>query len=464
MGIPDISKTQMRLRWTVIQLALFLLIPIDAQAKGHAASPTFSSAVPIPAMRMTEENSTAVGQCGIVLPETFATQKVEQNRHRQLCFALQNYGFLTRYVRHKQEKTSSWGGDCCLLLVFCGHDCHRLYGHPQQTPAATNVISEVAALLAGKTVNQQPLNGGTGFSSQSKVTAHQGSDTVEQEGELPQHSLIVSKVDTAKRGEVPLSPSNGSPEQTVVSKTHLRDKHQRQGHCRRHFMSHTTRANCIGVYSIEFEAQNQSFGRFFARLALLLGAADIEAVVDIERELQQYIRAKELRALRGPALASSRQPGRTMTASANSSLLLPQQSSEAPKEKPTSSSFSAHTLNNDLRIVLEPLRSDESQVGGTDNVHFGTSAQTIQISIPSNFRARVASDGASGMSVAHPRRLRGGSSRGRISSPTGDSRKAGAASAPINSAAYCKAVSAFMSQKAELQWLQEHIFFLPHRP
>lgn len=470
----------MRLRWAVTLLLELLLAHTVASSTGENGAGRVRSTVPISILNITEENEVASGHCGIIFPGTSAAQQLGQNKQRQACFALQSYGFLTRYMKHEQNEASSWGYDVCLLLAFCGSECHRLYGHPQKTAAATNALTEVEASITGTTASNRHDGKGTSPFPAEKPSNSGTSGGSATQSESQADGLQHSVTNHPQRGALaPDSPTTtldlagDSRFNSCCTKKHC-------SKCAKHFMSHAWRVSCKGVYSLEFEAQNQGFGRFLARLALLIGAADIEEVVDIERELQEYIRAKAMRALQGNASAPSQDASAPQESSGPYQPLeeLARPSNEVSKnsafsesqERATSSTYASYAaigtsglLDNELKIVLEPLPSNGAVVGSPDNAQLDKPAPTIQISIPSNFRARFAPVTAPSFSMAHTRRLRGTSARESANLETWVGHKPFPAGSTLSSARHCKAAAALMSQRRELQWLKEFTFFLPHR-
>ncbi|CDJ34138.1 uncharacterized protein EMH_0018900 [Eimeria mitis] len=373
-------------------------------------------------------------------------------------------------MRHPQNETSLWGNDVCLLLAFCGSECHRLYGHPQKTAAAANALTEAEASITGSAASNQQDPNGIQHSSGEKAILHRSSDGSAIKSEPQTDDVQISGTNHTKRSAAAPQSQASSLELPESSRSELHNTKKHCNNCAKHFMSHAWRVRCKGVYSLEFEAQNQGFSRFLARLALLIGAADIEEVVDIERELQEYIRVKEIRTLKRrasppPQLPSARsqlpeelaRPSRDVSKNAGFA---------GPEERAHASYASMGTsglLDNDLKIVLEPLPSNGDIVGLLDHSQLDKPVPTIQISIPSSFRARIAPVTTPSSSMAHTRRLRGTSARDVANSETWVGHKPFPAGSTLSSARHCKAAAALMSQKSELQWLKEYIFFLPHR-
>lgn len=481
MGILCGSNPQMRFSWAVTLLLQFILSTNGASPTGQNGVSRVRSTVPISILNSMEENDAAPGHCGIIFHGTSTAQQIEQNKQRQVCFALQSHGFLTRYMRHEQNEASSWGYDVCLLLAFCGSECHRLYGHPQKTAAATNALTEAEAAITGNNASYQ---------HDTKETSHVLGDSPNPN--RTEHGSIIHREPQADDRErtVPnhtewdaAAPKNQarSLEMLDNSRFHSCSTQKYCNKCARHFMSHAWRVRCKGVYSLEFEAQNQGFGRFFARLALLIGAADIEEVVDIERELKEYIRAKTMRVLKGPSYSPSRQVSGQSQHGTDPPLPLAElarpsedvlKSSGLPESheraiSPANGSYastsSSGLLNNELKIVLEPLLSNGDIAGSLENTQLDKSVPTIRISIPPAFRARLAPVTTQGSSMAHTRRLRGTSARDSANSETWVGHKPFPAGSTLSSAGHCKAAAGLMSQRSELHWLTEYIFFLPHR-
>ena len=478
MGSLCGSSPQMRLRWAVTLLVQLLLSHNAASSVGESGGGNARPTVPVSILSMVEEKDAATGHCGIIFHGATTAQPIAQNKQRQACFALQSYGFLTRYMRHEQNEIYSWGYDVCLLLAFCGSECHRHYGHPQKTPAAINALTEAEASIPGITANNQQDETGMSRFSGGERAPHRSTDgrapQTEPPTEPPADSQQLSATNQREWGAV---APQGETTSLEVSDASNNQSFKMQKHCRtcaRHFMSHAWRARCKGVYSLEFEAQNQGFGRFFARLALLLGAADIEEVLNIERELREYIRAKLERALKGYTSAVSLQGSGASQRPKESARPSKEVSKNAgPPDFPgraktsTDASYSSidtsNLVHNELKIVLEPLMSNGDVIGSLDNAQLEKSLPTIQISIPSNFRARFGPITTPTSTMAHTRRLRGSSTRDSANSETWVGHKPFPAGSSLSSASHCKAAAAVISQRTELQWLKEYIFFLPHR-
>ncbi|XP_022590576.2 uncharacterized protein LOC34620138 [Cyclospora cayetanensis] len=409
---------------------------------------------------MTRENEVAFGECGLVFSGS-SVRNIGQNRQRQLCFALQGYGFLTRYMKQEQGKKLSWRHNVCLLLSFCGADCHRLYGHPQQTPAAVKALSEAAALAAAQTGDNTQIVTDEDWSSlNEKPSSILNSATIGLEGPSPIQEEPSLNPTNANSG-APASVEAASTQVTLRSSSFsLQTRSKRYDSCQKHFMSRASPGDCKHVYTLDFEAQNEGFGKFFARLALLVGGADIEKVVQIERQVHQYIQAKKSRSLSGNRQVTPKQ--RELKNSTFDGSRIPAYPDTPVESRGVSygSSDPHHLPSHNLKIVLEPLLLDGTPMGPFDKLQYEALAPVIQVSIPPNFKALVKPIADQDSSLAHSRRLRGTGSSGSSGSLSESGNKFISAGASINTAAHCKAAAAFMSERPELQWLQEHVFFL----
>ena len=446
----------------VTLLQLLQLLTSAAYSGNHLAD---SRHAPLPAaqMELTYKTERAVGECGILLSSTAPDRSTEQNRQRQVCFALQSYGFLTRYAWHDPDKPSPWGQDVCLLLAFCGSNCHRLYGHPQQTPAARNALSEAAAFAMGRIGGAQPHAEAEWTSSENKSVAlvHHAAAEPEEHSAKPdsQHP----KPSEAGWSTVPPVKALSQPAVHTPAQAATRGMEHRSDKCRRHFMSRAAPGGCRSVYTLEFEAQNQGFSRFLARLALLIGAADIEDVVEIERQLQRYLHARARRAMNGVNEAPSKLKRSADKVSDHADPQLPRETVFAQPGALHGAVDTAYLPGQQLKILLEPLLPNGAPAGTFGDRRYGVSTPSIQITIPPNFRAHFGPGQALSQPVAHTRRLRGTSYPEHNEPEPALSRKPGSAGTLINSADHCRAAAAFMADRQELQWLRERVFFLQQR-
>lgn len=447
-GSPVGAFRRTRLFWSPALLLSAQILSAALSCKAQHAFVSKTSPVPVVQLNLTRETETERGECAILFSRTNAPRPLDKNRQRQLCFALQGYGFLTRHSRIDDNRPSKWSDDVCMLLSFCGDDCHRLYGHPQQTPAVLNALSEAAAFAAGPISDFSSSLEEQGFPQKAKqvvpsnvvvagledrqaLTADAQPTTSDEKAlQTALHSKGLGKDDDLSLSPEPFAPTGRSA-----------------GKC--HFMSRASSGGCRKMYTLDFEVQYQAFGRFLARIALLLGAADIQKVAEIERQLEQYIHVKRRRALMGPPMASSTERQRRDREVNRKDPPALQSVSMVPKEAFRGATYSAaHQLD----IVLEPLLPNGSAAGA-----LGAPAPTIQILIPSNFKASVSPVQQANSPNGPARRLRGTINADPEKQPK---RKPASAEAAINSAAHCRAAAAFMSMRTELSWLQDHVYFL----
>lgn len=443
----------MLLLWSVDLLIFLWLLPVLVYSEWHHSHPSQENFTPVgkirPAREMREHEN---GECAVALSGTTATQNIGQDRQRQLCFALQGYGFLTRYSRFEDRSPSSWGRDICLLLSFCGDECHRLYGHPQNTPAAKNALSEAADFAAAQEKGSQPSlkNAGNYRDEEDEATRIPNREGADEMSLSSQQSLQRLKTSSKSNS---ISTSFTQTEKAQGQRDFRARSVKRLKNCQEFFMSRSAPGACKNVYTLDFEMQNQAFGKFLARVALLIGAADIERVVKIERKLERFVQARRRRSLKSSHENASRQVVKTEDVA----IFTPQKL----HSKEYDEVFEPHiSPNQQLEIVLEPLSPDDHFTKPFDEFSQANGAQVIQIALPPNFAARVARSNRDDIITRPSRRLRG--TNVAEPDPPGVTfrRKPKTAGVLISTAAHCKAAAAFMSSRKELQWLEEHIFFM----
>ncbi|KAL8430343.1 hypothetical protein Efla_001108 [Eimeria flavescens] len=242
--------------------------------------------------KLSHENEGESGECALVLTEELLDTLHGGKQPRQICLSLQGYGFLTRYIQAARNTGLPKSRDVCLLLSFCGDECQRLYGHRRHNAAALNYLPDH---VEGAPVvhKQQPINeegsadqSGNSFGLRAAVAKPLDARSSSGQNAQSQTTRDVSS-ESSQMGSFVAVSSAQEPHAGSASREPLR--------CSRHFMSTAARGSCRSVYTLDFEAHNQRFSRFLARIALLIGAADIERVVDIERQIQTYIHAKRRR-------------------------------------------------------------------------------------------------------------------------------------------------------------------------
>lgn len=402
----------------------------------------------------------AAGECGILFSKASTPGITEQSQQRQLCFALQGFGFLTRYSRRDHQESEGWRNNVCLLLAFCGSDCHRLYGHPQNTPAAVKALTEAARLAANFTKSsEQPSKAESSVFKNHTPSPSEAAAPVES---LPSPGRAQSHTKTNKAGLIATAKKLDS--ETFKTAKPLPSYAKQSGRdCSRPFMSISFQENCRSVYTIDFEAQHQGFGKFLARVAMLIGAVDVQEVAAIERQIQKYIFTKTMRALERSSGPVSERKNIDYSLQNHANVETPD--AGAPKGKVLSAEpFHSRPLPaQKLEIILEPLFPDAFGFSnGMQRTVYDFSTPSIQISIPSGFTARIAQEAGTETSPPRIRRLRGNDLK-EAKSAAKPHRKPILAGVELTSFAHCRAAAAFMSERAELQWLQQHVFFMQRR-
>lgn len=451
----------MRHRQVVTLSLLLKLLNATIDVRAHESDNGLAP-VRVGEMEVYRKGELTAGECGILFSKASTPGATEQSQQRQLCFALQGFGFLTRYSRRDHQESQGWGDNVCLLLAFCGTDCHRLYGHPQNTPAAVKALTDAARFAANSTEFSEQ-------SSNTELSAFEKKAPSSTEAEPAAESLS-SKVHarrhikTSEAGLV-TSAKELEVEAFRTAKASLSYVEERNRNCSRPFMSISFPRNCRSVYTIDFEAQHQGFGKFLARVALLIGAADIEEVAAIERQIQKYILAKDTRALRSSSGPAHEQKNVEHSSQSIANPKAPH--SGTPKNavliRAAELSNSRPLPAEKLEIILKPLFPDASSLSGLQKSVYDLPAPSIQISIPSSFTAHIAREAAAENSLPRTRRLRGNDFKGPRNAARPPLRRPLPAGVEMVSFAHCKAAAAFMSERPKLQWLQQHVFFLQRR-